>query len=110
VVLTFSRYFIGVRRILRPGTVLLVAGIVLLGIAAVHRVSAGATPRVLSDRAAFARYAATIPGRFQTAHVIRRSQDRVCAVHVRPRYRLCGIVHVAADGTRVFRPSTAARS
>ena len=97
------------RRILRPGTVLLLAGTALLGIAAEHRVTAGASPRVLSDRAAFARYVATQPGRFRAPHVIRGTVDEVCAQHIRPRYRLCGTIHKTADGTRVFKPGKSGR-
>jgi hypothetical protein len=92
------------RRILRPGTVWLVAAVVLLGLAAAHRVSAPASPRVMSDRAAFARYVAGRPGHFGPVHVTRHTADLVCAVHVHPRYRLCGSVHRGANGVGVFRP------
>jgi hypothetical protein len=92
------------RRIFRPGTVLLVAAVVLLGLAAAHRVTAPSSPRVMADRAAFARYVASRPGRFGPVRVTRHKADLVCAVHVHPRYRLCGSVHRRPDGVGVFRP------
>jgi hypothetical protein len=98
------------RRILRPGTVLLVAGAGVLGLAAQHRVTSPDSPRVLSDRAAFSRYAAGRPGRFRAIHVKAHGVDVVCAVHSRPRYRLCGTVRRRADGVRVFTPRPSGRT
>jgi hypothetical protein len=92
------------RRLARPGTVLLVAGVVLLGAAAVHRLTAPASQRVLGDRAAFARYVAGRPGSFGPVHVMHVRGDRVCSTHRHPAYRLCGTVHRRPDGVRVFAP------
>jgi hypothetical protein len=96
----------------RIGTVLLIAAIALLGVAAEHRIVSPEAPRVLSDRAAFARFAADRPGRFLRIHVHRGGVDRVCARHVKPRYRLCGTVRRQPDGARKFvpRPAGARRS
>jgi hypothetical protein len=76
----------------------------VLAVAGWHRAAAPASPRVLSDRAAFHRYVAGRPGRFGRVRVFRHTVDVVCAHHAHPRYRLCGRVWRGPDGVRSFHP------
>ena len=92
----------------RFGTLLLVAGILVLALAAWHRAAAPVPPRVLADRAAFHRYVAGRPGHFGRVRVFRHRVDVVCAHHYQPRYRLCGRLWRGPDGVRSFHPRSTA--